>query len=103
MIPILLRETSSGSDAATGIAFTYGSTCASQASSCQFEDNPAIKSERRFKFLVVMFVDWIASPATIKLQVDLRSPIRWSVIKPLGCIGPSMPLSAALERSRPTE
>ena len=46
----------------------------------QFKDNPAIKSERRFKSLVVMFVDWIASPATIKLQVDLRSPIKWSMV-----------------------
>jgi hypothetical protein len=59
-IPVLLREASAGSDAATGIAFTYGSTCASHASTCQFEDDSTIKSERCFEYIVLEYSYGIA-------------------------------------------
>ena len=102
-LPVLLRETSSGSDAAMGIAFTYGSTCASQASSCQFEDNLTIKSERRFELLELVFLDGIANPATIRLHVDFSLPVRRAQARRTRYIGPPIPPSAASERSRTSE
>jgi hypothetical protein len=58
-------------DAAAGIAFTDGSTRASQAISCQFDDDRTSKSERRFESWVPVFLDGIAKPETIRLHVDL--------------------------------